>query len=118
MEDGSLIPVLLLGNKCDLNASEVPQDWLGQFCSDHGFVGWLETSAKADTNVQEAAEMIVQNILERLRRIEGLKANGQLEDAPQDENVVDPSVPGGARGRAAAGGGSAAAQPPKKKGCC
>ena len=54
MEDGSLIPVVLLGNKCDLEASEVPVDALDQFCADHNFVGWLETSAKANVNVQEA----------------------------------------------------------------
>jgi len=55
LEDGRPIPVLLLGNKCDLEASEVSNSELTQFCNDHGFVGWLETSAKADTNIQVIA---------------------------------------------------------------
>lgn len=52
LEDGGLIPVLLVGNKCDLEAAEVPVDSLDQFCQDHNFVGWIETSAKNDINVQ------------------------------------------------------------------
>ena len=52
LEDGSRIPVLLLGNKCDLEASEVPTSDLDQFCLDHNFVSWFETSAKSDINIQ------------------------------------------------------------------
>jgi len=89
LEDGTNIPVLLLGNKCDLEASEVPTDPLEQFCTDHKFIGWMETSAKKDTNVQKAAETIVAAILKRMESIDRLKSSGQIAGNQPEEDVVD-----------------------------
>lgn len=47
MADGQSIATVLLANKCDqgreLSNNAIKMD---QFCKDHGFVGWFETSAK------------------------------------------------------------------------
>uniref|UniRef100_A0A665U1A4 Ras-related protein Rab n=1 Tax=Echeneis naucrates TaxID=173247 RepID=A0A665U1A4_ECHNA len=47
LSDGQSIATVLLANKCDqgkdLSSSGIKMD---QFCKDHGFVGWFETSAK------------------------------------------------------------------------
>lgn len=47
LADGQSIAVVLLANKCDqgreLTNNAIKMD---QFCMDHGFVGWFETSAK------------------------------------------------------------------------
>lgn len=47
LADGQSIATVLLANKCDqgreLSNNAIKMD---QFCKDHGFVGWFETSAK------------------------------------------------------------------------
>lgn len=47
LADGQSIATVLLANKCDqgreLTNNAIKMD---QFCKDHGFVGWFETSAK------------------------------------------------------------------------
>lgn len=47
LADGQSIATVLLANKCDqgreLTSNGIKMD---QFCKDHGFVGWFETSAK------------------------------------------------------------------------
>jgi len=66
LSDGRPIPVVLLGNKADLNkdTSILTGAQLDQYCKDNGFAGWFETSAKEDRNVQEAAKCLVKKILE------------------------------------------------------
>eukprot|EP00732_Lithocolla_globosa_P002240 Lithocolla_globosa_v1_NODE_1411_length_2599_cov_8.375786.p1 type:complete len:219 gc:universal NODE_1411_length_2599_cov_8.375786:2081-1425(-) len=60
------IPVLLLANKCDL-AKEGPVMNPGQIdkiCQDNGFIGWFETSAKTDTNIDRACRFLTSKILQ------------------------------------------------------
>lgn len=47
LPNGSPIPAVLLANKCDQNkdSSQTPSQ-MDQFCKEHGFAGWFETSAK------------------------------------------------------------------------
>merc|ERR1712194_768928 len=50
---------LLVGNKCDLEASrEVPRDRAEQFCAEFG-MEMLETSAKSGENVLKAFEKLI-----------------------------------------------------------
>eukprot|EP01108_Squamamoeba_japonica_P005428 TRINITY_DN427_c0_g2_i1.p1 TRINITY_DN427_c0_g2~~TRINITY_DN427_c0_g2_i1.p1 ORF type:complete len:250 (+),score=105.91 TRINITY_DN427_c0_g2_i1:107-751(+) len=61
------IPVVLLANKCDLpDAADflANRAQMDRYCTDNGFVGWVETSAKENVNVDKAAKMLVQAILE------------------------------------------------------
>ncbi|XP_061327467.1 ras-related protein Rab-32 isoform X2 [Pezoporus flaviventris] len=64
LPNGSPIPVVLLANKCDQKkdgSQNLTQ--MDQFCREGGFVGWFETSAKDNINIDEAARFLVENIL-------------------------------------------------------
>ncbi|XP_074528670.1 ras-related protein Rab-38b [Halichoeres trimaculatus] len=64
LADGQSIATVLLANKCDqgreLTSNGIKMD---QFCKDHGFVGWFETSAKDNLNICEAANFLVKHIM-------------------------------------------------------
>ncbi|XP_042637229.1 ras-related protein Rab-32 [Orycteropus afer afer] len=91
LPNGSPIPAVLLANKCDQKKEDghsPPQ--MDQFCKEHGFSGWFETSAKElvlnpllisalqdNINIDEAARFLVENIL----------ANHQ--SFPNEEDDVD-----------------------------
>ncbi|XP_064787204.1 ras-related protein Rab-38-like isoform X2 [Oncorhynchus masou masou] len=63
--NGRPIPAVLLGNKCDQMStglcSKLPK--LENFTRDHGFVGWYETSAKDNTNIDAAIMCLVESIM-------------------------------------------------------
>ncbi|XP_037543301.1 ras-related protein Rab-38 [Nematolebias whitei] len=64
LADGQSIATVLLVNKCDqgreLTNNGIKMD---QFCKEHGFVGWFETSAKDNLNINEAANFLVKHIM-------------------------------------------------------
>ncbi|XP_046560975.1 ras-related protein Rab-32-like isoform X1 [Haliotis rubra] len=67
LPDGSPVPCVLLANKCDQakeglvnNASQ-----MDDFCTEKGFIGWYETSAKENINIDEAARFLVTKILKK-----------------------------------------------------
>ncbi|EPQ18610.1 Ras-related protein Rab-32 [Myotis brandtii] len=64
LPSGGPIPAVLLANKCDQKkeGSQIPAQ-MDQFCKEHGFTGWFETSAKDNINIEEAARFLVENIL-------------------------------------------------------
>lgn len=92
----SPIPVVLLANKCDLVKDATNPQEMDAFCAENGFVGWFETSAKENINIDRSANFLVQKILE---------TESQSHDAPHDPNAVDPAK--GTRGAAATGSGDA-----------
>ena len=66
LPDGSRLPVLLVGNKSDLEERrQVPddKDRLNEFVQENGFIGWFETSAKEGTLIHDAARFLVEDIL-------------------------------------------------------
>ena len=63
LADETPVPCLLLANKCDLEEAIVDKDTLNAFCRRHGFIGWFATSAKDDTNIDEAMHFLVSKIL-------------------------------------------------------
>uniref|UniRef100_A0A8D0EE55 Ras-related protein Rab n=1 Tax=Salvator merianae TaxID=96440 RepID=A0A8D0EE55_SALMN len=77
LPNGSPIPAVLLANKCDQkkDGGQIPSQ-MDQFCKDSGFVGWFETSAKDNINIEEAARFLVENIL------------ANLKNFPNEENDV------------------------------
>ncbi|XP_053147249.1 ras-related protein Rab-32 [Hemicordylus capensis] len=68
LPNGSPIPAVLLANKCDQKRDPAQNpSQMDQFCKDGGFVGWFETSAKDNINIDEAARFLVENILANLK---------------------------------------------------
>lgn len=63
LPNGKPLPVVLLANKCDLPDTAVHRDMLDNFCREHGFVGWFETSAKTNHNIEESVRGLVAAIL-------------------------------------------------------
>ena len=64
LDNGSSIPCILLANKSDqqkegLVNSQIKMD---EYCKEKGFVGWFETSAKENTNIEEAAKFLVDQV--------------------------------------------------------
>lgn len=51
LANGEPIPALLLANKCDLPGVTVNADQLNSFCTQHGFIGWFQTSAQDNVNI-------------------------------------------------------------------
>lgn len=58
------LPVVLLGNKCDLDEADIDKAQLDKFCTDKGFVGWFDTSAKLNINIDKASRFLIERILE------------------------------------------------------
>ncbi|XP_053567765.1 ras-related protein Rab-32 [Bombina bombina] len=75
---GGPIPAILLANKCDQKKENNMQSssQMDHFCKENGFIGWFETSAKDNVNIDEAAKCLVENIL------------ANLKNFPQEENDV------------------------------
>lgn len=42
---------------------------LDKFCTDYGFVGWFETSAKENIGIQEAMQHLVKNVFSNFLRL-------------------------------------------------
>jgi hypothetical protein len=61
LPDGSPLPVILLANKADLPDSQFDKAQLDAFCKEHGFICWMETSAKANLNIEEAVKRMEEN---------------------------------------------------------
>ncbi|KAM3868575.1 ras-related protein Rab-38b [Diretmus argenteus] len=65
LANGQSIATVLLANKCDQGRDEFTNNGMkmDQFCKDNGFVGWFETSAKDNMNINEAANFLVKHIM-------------------------------------------------------
>ncbi|XP_070607741.1 ras-related protein Rab-38 [Erythrolamprus reginae] len=65
LPNGQLVPTVLLANKCDQGQELLVNNGfkMDQFCNDNGFVGWFETSAKENINIEEAARCLVKHII-------------------------------------------------------
>jgi Ras-related protein Rab-32 len=50
--------------KCDLNKEGLANNHshMDEFCKDKGFIGWFETSAKENINVEQAAKFLVSKV--------------------------------------------------------
>ena len=69
--DGKNIPCILIENKSDLLDENKVNDLteLQNFANDNKFITCFRTSAKTGYNVNEAMSFLIENILERLSKI-------------------------------------------------
>lgn len=70
LPDGRSIPTVLIGNKCDEQSSEAmftEDKAMEAICKEKGFCGYFPASAKENINVEEAANYLVQKIVENDR---------------------------------------------------
>jgi len=58
------IPTMLLANKCDIPGVTIDKDLLDKFAKDNGFIGWFETSAQKNTNIDEAMKFLIARVVE------------------------------------------------------
>ncbi|NXQ90452.1 RAB38 protein, partial [Nyctibius grandis] len=65
LPNGKPVPTVLLANKCDQGIDVLMNNGIkmDQFCKENGFVGWFETSAKEDININEASRCLVKHII-------------------------------------------------------
>nr|XP_055064760.1 ras-related protein Rab-38b [Misgurnus anguillicaudatus] len=65
LSNGQGIATVLLANKCDQNNDFLTNNStkMDQYCKENGFVGWFETSAKENININEAANFLVKHIM-------------------------------------------------------
>jgi len=66
LNDGSPIPCVLLGNKCDQPKEGMINNptKMDEYCQENNFSGWFETSAKENINIDDAARCLVTQILQ------------------------------------------------------
>mmetsp|Transcript_6478 Transcript_6478/g.6698 ORF Transcript_6478/g.6698 Transcript_6478/m.6698 type:complete len:216 (+) Transcript_6478:89-736(+) len=64
LPNGMPLPVVLLGNKSDLEDAETDGKMMDEFCKEKGFIGYFDTSAKLNINIDKAARFLVDKILE------------------------------------------------------
>ncbi|MEQ2211376.1 rab32, member RAS oncoprotein [Xenoophorus captivus] len=77
LANGNPIPAVLLANKCDQKKDSINNSTLmDNFCKETGFLGWFETSAKDNINVDEAARFLVENILANDKGLPYEESNG------------------------------------------
>ncbi|XP_053160699.1 ras-related protein Rab-38 isoform X3 [Hemicordylus capensis] len=65
LPNGKPVPTVLLANKCDQGKEVLVNNGfkMEQFCQENGFVGWFETSAKENINIDEASRCLVKHII-------------------------------------------------------
>ncbi|XP_050410431.1 ras-related protein Rab-32 [Patella vulgata] len=92
LPDGSPVPCVLLANKCDQAKEGLVNNTaqMDEFCKEKGFIGWYETSAKENINIDEAARFLVTKILEKDKAMK-LGDN----DHDNDKIVIDSNRPAG-----------------------
>lgn len=64
LPDGNNVPVILLGNKCDMETAEPDREQVAAFVLNHGFIDQIDTSAKLNLNIDKAVLMLVEKIME------------------------------------------------------
>jgi len=83
------IPVVLLANKCDLIPDYATQKKSEHdtFCDEQAFIGWCETSAKENINIEKSLRMLVSQILEN-EKLHPSKPDVDEEEEEEDTTTV------------------------------
>ena len=83
------LPVMLLLNKCDLGDGEVGTNAeIDEFVAKNKFVGWMKVSAQDGTNVNEAFEKMIGNMIDATRA-----TNAAANNANSAGGAAQPAQP-------------------------
>lgn len=89
LSDGSTIPCLLLANKCDLvERTREEEEELKEFAKKHGFIGYLYTSPKDNINVEQAAKVLVMEIMRRQQDLSNFDGPDQSVGRRHNGSIV------------------------------
>jgi small GTP-binding protein len=69
------IPCVLMLNKCDLGPSPMSKAELNQFCQTHGFVGYFESSAKTNKNLEAPFQALVGKVIALQEEVKAKKGD-------------------------------------------
>jgi Ras-related protein Rab-32 len=97
MTDGSPVPAVLLGNKCDLPSETPGAQQMEDFCKENNFLAYFPTSAKEDLGISDAARCLVAQILKREENFDGVVENDKEGQVRLEEPA--PKKQGGCCGR-------------------
>ncbi|XP_032233336.2 ras-related protein Rab-38-like [Nematostella vectensis] len=113
LPSGEPIPAVLLANKCDQAKEGLVNNsaQMDEYCADKGFIGWFETSAKEDVNVNEAAKFLVSKILQN-------EKENNFDALPKDPETITLSSTSTASQSSARQLYQAGQSQPQKNGCC
>jgi Ras-related protein Rab-32 len=86
LPDDTPIPVLLLGNKCDLMEKFKSEEEMDKYCKENGFIAHYLTSAMNGQNIDKAVSVLVGKILSKNITSEETKTQGVI--------TIEEKVPG------------------------
>ncbi|XP_054708832.1 ras-related protein Rab-7L1-like [Uloborus diversus] len=99
LPDGTLLPAILLGNKCDLANRDVNQEEIEYVYKKNNFIGWTEVSAKEGLMVDDCMRFLVDAMLNK----DGIGKISVIDGVAQEQETELVNL---------------APQKPKKRGCC
>lgn len=62
--NGDPIPSILLANKSDLGGKSISESTIENFSKQHGFVHWVFTSVRTNTNIEESMNYLVKKMIQ------------------------------------------------------
>ncbi|KAG0230747.1 ras-related protein rab-32-like protein [Mortierella sp. GBAus27b] len=80
---GDPIPVVLLANKIDLQEQGLDSEEMDRFCEENGFLKWFGTSAKDNSNIEDATRFLLEEIMNREVEL----AAQQAQDAAATDRI-------------------------------
>lgn len=93
LPNGDPLPVILVGNKFDLETARADELELDKYCAERGFVQWFDVSAKTGYRVDETVRCLAQSVLEKddifvtaHHKAIGFRPNKLFE--PQDSSLL------------------------------
>ena len=74
---GDNFPIILIGNKCDLEKRVISKEEGEKLAEEQGFL-FMETSCKEGINIKESVQVLVHDIMEK-RKMKQIEGNNDVE---------------------------------------
>ncbi|XP_053313693.1 ras-related protein Rab-7L1 [Spea bombifrons] len=91
LPSGSLVPCILLANKCDMTQWAVSREQIDTFSKENNFIGWTETSVKDNININESMRVLIERMMES-------RDLNQTSSPPQGEYINLKDISGSGSG--------------------